>query len=500
MCCQGENLTKCQVALFHLCHQPFHMASVCMAVPYLRSMLDASYYNVAVVLGCSFLIEYVTLLLKERSDCCKSSGKCQIVMQILASAIVMIGSLMAFFTIHIWPNVNRSDLQALIIGLAALFYGLATFSSNFFLFHSRLLVPDKKIRDSPTIHMGSFLGTAICTGLLWLPIDFPTQAYWLSGMAGAIVFLFTCLILIGFCWLSCKKGKARNPKPIPQPPSGPNTNPRNTSSPSSGGIRDIGCCGRIRTFGCWMWLSWLFVLLSYISIVPIPYFLIDWSMSCSDFSCLPDSGFFLYDVAHPIRIYSYQLITMALVYLLIWASMTFCESFFAIIALFMTVLAIGILDTALFAIGYTGNQPWWTILLFVSSGFHPLVISSVFIITWIIYDRENKQLSPSSNSDRQFFGRFLTMLGFIGLVLGTTLISSIVENSNYAALFKILGVLVSLAWILMVALCISICLFMSSNAGYNKIDDNENVPNDGNQDEIHKARPRMTFKKSIKPT
>jgi hypothetical protein len=499
MCCQRKTLAKCQVALFEACVQLFGMASISMTIPYLHFMLDASYYHVAMVFGCSFLATYACLWLKQRLDCCNSSGKCLLATQVLISVTVMIGSFMAFLTIHIWPNVHRNDSQALIIGLAAMFCSLEMSAFGFFISRLGPLFRLDQVTKLSMENLGDSFGAAVWTGLLWLPIDFPTQAYWLFGMAGAMVFLLTCLILIGFCWLSCKKDEAESPISPPPPSSDPSKNPDNTSSPSSSEVQDIGCCGRIRTFGCWIWLSWSLALLSSILIEPIPYFLTDWPMSCGDFSCLPDSGFFLYDVAHPIRIYSYLSITMALVYLFHWVSRTFCNSFFGIIALFMAVLAMGILDIALFAIGYTGNQPWWTILLFVSSGFHPLVIFSVHIIALSIYDRENKQLSPSSNSGGQFFNQFFSMLKVIGLVLGTTLISSIVENSDYAALFRLLSILVLLTWILMVSLSIRICLSKSSNAGYNKIDDHENEPNNGNNDEIHKARPRMIFKNSIKP-
>jgi hypothetical protein len=316
MCCHGKTLAKCQVALFEACCQLFNMASVCMTVPYLRSMLDVSYYYVAMILGCSFLVNYVCSLLRESLDCCKSPSERLFVIQVFTSTIVMIGSFAAFFTIHIWPDINRTDSQAVIIVLATLFCSLEMSAFGFFASQLRQLFRDPTPGSSMK-NLGNSFGAAVWTGLLWLPIDFPTQAYWLFGLTGLITFLLTCPILIGFCWLSCKKDEAENPMSPSPPSSDPSKNPENTSSPSSSEVRDIGCCGRIRTFGCWMWLSWLFVLLSQISIGSFGRFLVDWSMNCNDITCLQGFNFGLYDVNNPLRIYSYLSITRTVGYLVL---------------------------------------------------------------------------------------------------------------------------------------------------------------------------------------
>jgi MFS family permease len=143
------------------------------------------------------------------------------------------------------------------------------------------------------------------------------------------------------------------------------------------------------------------------------------------------------------------------------------------------------LDIALFAIGYTGNQPWWIILIFVSQGFYPSFFEFVTEFIVLIYRHERGQSSSSVNSECQFFARFLMTLYCIGLVFGTTMISFVVENFDYVTLSRILSILVLLTWILMVILYIRARLL---------------TPADTSNTKVHSAKPRMTFKKPIKPT
>ena len=454
-----------------------------MTVPYLHFMLDASYFDIAIVLGYMFLGECVYFLCNKSLDCCKSPSKCLLIVQVLTSVIVMTGSSVAFSTIHIWPGVNGSDLKALRIGLAALFNGLAGFASKFYIFQSLMLFPEKEIPGCPVEFMGGFIAVAIWIGLLWLPIDFPTQTYWLFGLVSMIVFLFTWIIFMGFCWLSRHADKNKYTRLI------------SPSSPVE--AQERNCCKRIRKFGCLMWLSWMTILLFEISITSIPYFLVDWQMSCGDPSCLliPNSSL-LYDGNYPIRIYLVPFITHSVGDLAFWASEALCKPYIGIIMGPITLLAMGVFDIALFAIGYMESQPLWAILLIVSAGFCALSLMFVIGSALLIYDHESMELSLSGESNREVFHRLLGILTSFGPMIGIILISLVLENSDYITLSKIFSVLILLAMILMVALFIRVRTLKSTNAG----DKGNDTSSSRNEivGALQKAKPRMIFKKSIK--
>ena len=463
----------CLMCLIYASSQLLSLSRLCIVVPYLHFVLDASYSDIAVVLGCMFVGVFVGFQCIECLACCKSPSKCLFVVQVLTSAIVITCSSIVFSTIHFWPGLDGDGLKALRIGLAALFNGLAGFASVFHTSQSPQLLSKSEGQVSLAYSIGSFIGAAIWTGLLWLPIDFPTQAYCLFGLVSMIVILSTLLILMDSCWKSCQTDK----------------NESSTSDPSSSSVKvqEMSCCERIRNFGCSMWLSWMSILLFGISITPILYFLTDWLMSCDDSSCLLNSNLGLYDVNYPTRIYSYVSIGYAVGHLVSWVYEALCKSYVDIIIRSIAVLAMIAFDIALFAIGYTENQTLWTILLFVSAGHCFLFRNSIHVIALFIYGHENMELSLSDKSNQQLFYRLLMFLDHFGPTTGLILICLILENSDYVTLFKVSSILILLMVILMVALFIRVRTLESINA------DNKEIV-----DALQKAKPRMIFKKLIK--
>ena len=482
MSCCKKALGTHLMCLIYVSRQLFSLSTLCIVVPYLHFMLNASYFNIAMALGCMFVGGFVCSLCNECLACCKSPSKCLLVVQVLASAVFMTGSSIAFSTIHIWPGLDGDGLKTLRIGLAALFNGLAGFASIFHTSQSLQLLSKSEDQVSLAQSMGGFIGASIWTGLLWFPIDFPTQTYWLFGLVSMIVILFTLLILMDSCWTSRQADK----------------NDDSTSNTSFSPVEDqeMGCCERIRKFGCSMWLSWMSILLFEISIVPILYFLTDWLMSCDDPSCLLNYNLGLYDVNYPTRIYSYVSIGYAAGHLVSWASKTLCKYYAGIIIRSIAVLAMIAFDIALFAIGYTENQAWWIILILVSAGLYPLFDEYILSISSSIYARESTELSPSGESNWQIFNRLHTFLDSFGPTTGLILVCLVLEKSDYITLFKVSSIMVLLTVILMVALFIRVRTLKSTNA------DNKGTGTSPSNNEtvgaFQKAKPRMIFKKSIK--
>ena len=438
MYCRKLTQTKCYAALFNVCYQLVSMTFFCMVVSYLRLVLHALYFHVALVLGGSILFDFLCSQLLGNFACCKLPDSRLFIMQVFTSVVVMILSSMLFFTIHILLGVDNGDLNPYIILVATLLCSLAKFSFGSFLSRLRQLFrfdPDSGISAG---FPGLFLGAAIWTGLLWLPIDFLTEAYWLFGVTSIIVFSFACLILFGYyCSLSWEE-PMRSHMWVPS-----ESNP-----PSLSGDQKTDCCGTVGKFGCTEWFSLFRVFLFNVSVTPISYFLIDWQIkSCGDTTCfqLPYLG--LNDMNYPLRTYWLLSVTSAAGYLVL-SVIVMCCNFPCLPELPVTILTMATFDVALFAIGYTGNQPWWTIMLFISLGFY--LSSSCFIknltMRLLLKVDNSSYFDPYTPSQR-----FFSMFAFLGQVIGILLISLVLEIfDDYSILFKILSVLVLLTWVLMV--------------------------------------------------
>jgi hypothetical protein len=476
------------MALFSVCYQLFSMTLFCMVVPYLRLGLHVSYFYVAIILSCSFLIEYVSPLLLGNLKCCRAPDDCQFVIQVFVSVVVMIGSLMAFFTIHVWLDVNNGDLKTLIIILASLFCCLAFYAFDAFLSRLRMtfnifessmpsyaLPSDiRPIERSSVGFLGFFLGAAIWTGFLWFPIDFSTQAYWLFGLASIVVFSFTCLILLVF---GCTM-QIGHPGVLLYHP--------DSSIEEDQGAR---CCETIGKFKCSMWFSLFLVFLFNVSITPMSYFLIDWQTSCSNATCLRDFNLGFNDTNYPLHIYLYLSVTSAIGYLVLSIIAKFCYLTYRH-EMTITMLAMGIFDITLFAIGYTGSQPWWIIPLLMSQGFY--FSSSRFIenrLPRIINGYDGKKGASSSDDSWRHLSQYINLFAFIGRAIGMLLISFVIENSDYAKLFRILGVLVLLTGVLAIALYIRVQILESASD-----DSNQRV----DARPPYQTKPRMIFRKSAK--
>jgi hypothetical protein len=467
MCCQDkEKRTKCFMTLFSVCHQLFSMTLFCMAVPYLRLVLQASYTHVAIVLGCSFLIDSVFSQFFGNWVCCKRPNYYPFMRQVFISAIVMIGSLMAFFTIHIWMDVDNGDLKAIIIGLATLFCGLALYAFDSFRSRLFMLFETEHVSRSHEAFLGFFLGAAMWTGFLWSPIDFSTGAYWLFGLASIIVFSFTCLILFIFSCATLDTSDSLLHYSI-----------------SYVDDKEPSCCETIQKFRCLMWFSLFLVFLFNMSITPMSYFMIDWQTSCGNVTCLRDFNLGFDDANHPLHIYLYLSIASAIGYLVLSIIAKFCYISHHY-EMTITMLTMGIFDIALFAIGYTGSQPWWIILFLVSQGFY--LSSSWFIERRLpgfvgYFGRKKKGSSPDDSNEHR--SRLIDGFNFMGQVTGILLISFVVENFDYMTLFKILSVLVLLTGISVVVMYIIVRSLMSSNRS---------------EARTFYAKPSMIFKKSAK--
>jgi hypothetical protein len=458
--------TKWQALLFNASHQLISMSFIYMTVPYLFLKLHASYYHVAVILGCMQLGECVWFLYLSNLACCKPYDKQQFIMQVFISIGVMIGSSMAFYTIPIWPDVNDGNFGTLIFILAALFCSLTSVAFLVFVSRANYLYLFDNVKESPTRFMGRFLGVAIWAGLLQLPIDFQDKAYWLIGLVNLIIFSFACMIILAFYRTKY-------------------------SQPTDSGIYSIDCCEIIRTFGCPMWLSWFLALFFLMSMESFHFFLMDWYIRCSDLACSQESNPGLHGLNYPVRSYSYLLITSSAFSLLSWTITKFCESKYYLYFLgLMSVLAIGMFNTSLFAIGYTGNQSWWTILFFVSHGLMQAPYDFFSGAIDSIYKHENELLNRYDRGIVLY--RVRTTLYFIGPLIGVTLVSSIAGTFDYLTLFRILGVLASLTGISMITLYIRICLLMTTNTDSKKM--LENVS------KISQAKPRLFFRKPTKST
>jgi hypothetical protein len=446
------------------------MALFCMVVPYLRLVLHASYLHVAVVLGCSFLIDYVCSLLFGCCARCKTPDKWSLGIQAFVSAVIMIGSLMALFTIHVWPDVNNGDLKIGIIVLAALFCSLALCAFGSFRSRFCLLLADP-IGGSPAGFLGFSLGAAIWTGLLWFPIDFSTGAHWLFGLASIIILSFPCLSLLGFC---CRSPDGSGFAPVLL-----------ASSTKDNGTSFFKA---VQGFGCFMWISLFLVFLFNASITPMSYFLIDWETSCGNATCLQEFDLGLNDVNYPLRFYWYLSVASAAGYLVLSVLGGLLRGSYAL-ELPMTIAALGIFDIALFAIGYTANRPWWIILLLVSQGFY--LSSSWYIenhLPMLILSTDKGNGRSSSGDSIEHIHRLIDVLAFLGRMSGLLLIYFIVENSDYVTLFRILGVLMLLTGILVAALYIRIRLLES--AAKNSFERISARP--------YMTKPLMIFKKTAK--
>ena len=456
MGCQEGTRTKCYVALFNACYQLVSMTFFCMIVPYLYLVLHASYSQIGLVLGGSLLIDCVCSQLLRVLTCCKKSTECISRVFVFVWVAVMILSSMLFFTIHIWLDVDNGDLKTFTIALAALFCSLARFSFTSFMSSLKPYLVPKEIAGYP----GLFLGAAIWTGILWLPIDFLTEAHWLFGVTSIIVFSFTCLILFDICCSRCL----------------PPEDQRLLSSTSLTEETKTSCCETDGNFGCLGWSSLFLVFLFNVSISPISYFLIDWQIrSCNNGTCFQVPYLGLNNINYPLRTYWLLSVTSAVGYFGLSVIEELCNVSRKL-ELPVTILAMATFDVALFAIGYTGNQPWWTILLFISQGFYRL--SFLFVKNLVM---DILKVDKSSSNPGGLIQTLLFSLPMIGQIIGILLISFILEKFDYITLFKILGVLVLLTWILMITLHI-IRDRMLKPVNYVRLE----------------ARPPMIFKKSVK--
>jgi hypothetical protein len=245
-----------------------------------------------------------------------------------------------------------------------------------------------------------------------------------------------------------------------------------------------------------MWLSLFLVFLFNLSITPMSYFLIDWQTRCSNATCLRDFNLGLNDVNYPLRFYLYLSIASAIGCLILSVLGRFLRRSFDL-GLPVTIITIGIFDIALFAIGYTGNRPWWIVLFLVSRGF--CLSSSRYIeaellgliFSWdkgnVSRDRE-RAWSLSGDSGEYYFSQCIDLFVFIGQVVGMLLIYLVVENSDYAMLFKILSILVLLTGILVVTLYIRVRLLMSAAGD----------PYKRSNTRLYQSKPLMIFRKPAK--
>ena len=346
------------------------------------------------------------------------------------------------------------------------------FSFELFLSRLRLFFSEAPEAGTPTGFLGFFLGAAIWTGLLWLPIDFWTEAYRLFGVASIILSSFVFLILIGYCCSLC----------IPSP----NQHMLVHCISSLESLSQVkvlsqeenkkGCCAAIGKFGCSGWSSLFLAFLFNVSISPLTYFLIDWQItSCNNANCFQIPYLGLNDMNYPLRTYWLLSATSAIGYFGLSVIEGLCSVSWRL-EMPVTILTMAMFDVALFAIGYTGNQPWWTILLLISQGFY---LSSF----WFIKDLANDifRLNNPSSDLYGLFWHFFSIFVIIGQIIGISLISYVLSTSDYSKLFKILSVLVLLTWILMIILHII-------RGRASRPPEHVSVS----------AKPRMIFKKSVK--
>jgi hypothetical protein len=243
----------------------FQTVFKCLLVPYLRVTLNASDWQIVLVLSSGFIPKLVV----EQIIGCNVLSRYKrniyaiYVMNLALLLLWIASSLVLAFLPMIMESLGESNSSMLTIGMAALCHGVMSCASSIYSGLLPFFVP-KSSWDSWLVFFSMvFLGTGAAIGILWIPVDPLANMYLIIVFATTAALIFFVLSQVGHC-LSIKGEKVNY------------TRERRTDKPASCEKCYNFGTGLSNGFGNGMWTMWLFTLIFGISFGSFMYFATEW--------------------------------------------------------------------------------------------------------------------------------------------------------------------------------------------------------------------------------
>ena len=181
---------------------------MCIAVPYLRIILHASYFHIAMFfLGESLfrIAGYFFVRVYELTKC-RPSTTCSYMIVVMGCLCIAVGSSIGFSTIPFWMDVKDDTLRWAMIGMATLLYGLTRSSMEVSLRLSRLFEEMKplefagKMQEKLTFVALSF-GFLEVLLVFWIPTNVLDNIHIIMGLVGGVMLIQMASIFLVRCLL-----------------------------------------------------------------------------------------------------------------------------------------------------------------------------------------------------------------------------------------------------------------------------------------------------------
>jgi hypothetical protein len=186
-------------------HTGLSTTLICLAVPYLRLILRASYVHIIwFFLGEScfriagYSLSRIYVLAKSQP-----LAPCTRMILVIFCLVTAVGSSMGFSTIPLWLNVKDDSLRPTIISMATLFYGLTRFSIELGLRLNRKLEGTARYElELKTLEKLSLVGLALgfleALLLFWIPTNLLDNLPLIVGLAGGVALIQMILMFVAW--------------------------------------------------------------------------------------------------------------------------------------------------------------------------------------------------------------------------------------------------------------------------------------------------------------
>ena len=407
-----------------------------LLVPYLRTVLHASYYHVALVLICMSFSSSVACLLRSHTLKFDPSFNYNFLFLVIGSTGLMIGASMLLSSIRFWWDVEDNGKMAVTIGVITLLCGMTEFSRKLceFLIHSIYLKYDSN-RNLVDI-WNQVLGMVIGGAILWVPINSLEDIHIPFAFANAINLLFVAFAVLVLIRARINSSDSKNKE----------TSDKTSTQKVTSNEELLSLIKRTSSpWNCFLSFSLLVFSMSKIFF----NFLTDcyvWRRKSTSENPEIDA-YYMRDAIH---VFTYALALGVVVYLIFHFSVARqqAKSIASSFALFLGAPFMGIMVAAFFLLEFMTSIPAFT------SAFILLGISKLYDSLMEVLEKKLKSnmvrfstppetkdstetLSGNSSASEFFIQHYSRFLELVGSCIGILVSSMVLELLNYSILLMI---------------------------------------------------------------
>ena len=236
----------------------------CLLVPYLRVTLNASDWQIVIVLTSGLVPKLIMEQLVGCSVLSRFKRDIYVIHMMTGACLILwvVSSLVFAFLPAITESLEESDSSLFTIGVAALCHGLMSCASSIYSGLLPFFVPKSSWNSWIVYFSMAFLGTGVAIGILWIPVDPLANMNLIIGVATVATLIFFVFSQVGLCLTTREKipytSEMKEKKPTPWEK-----------------CSDFGD-GLLKGFGNGMWVLWLFTLISGVFFGSFMYFATEW--------------------------------------------------------------------------------------------------------------------------------------------------------------------------------------------------------------------------------